>query len=454
VEFDSSAVGQGLIGYQWQFNGKNLQGETNSNLILTNVQFSEAGTYAVVAANALGNVRSVDATLTVGRVAAWGSNDSGQTSVPPGLTNVLAIAAGGADSLVLKADGTVVAWGANDFGQTDVPSGLTNVVAIAAGGANSLALKADGTVVAWGENDAGDTDVPPDLTNVVAISAGSDSHSLALKADGTVVAWGNNSNGQTDSPRFLSNVVAIACGDVLNLALKSDGTVVAWGDNINGVPPVPAAATNVVAISARFGILALRGDGTVVAWRRAPELPAGLDHVAVMTGGSGQTLFLRTDGTVMASGDTNIPSGLANVVAVAGGDGQGLGTGSGCSLALVGESPPLLHTALVTPQLDDNGLAISIPTQSGRVYALEYVTSLAQQNWTALPLVAGTGKTVTLHDHNAISTSQQRFYAFADGDGERTSNLLSVRNNRPAWFTKTHLGIESRGISLSHLLTP
>jgi acyl dehydratase len=43
----------------------------------------------------------------------------------------------------------VVAWGDNSYGQTTVPEGLTQVVAIAAGVHHSLALKVDGTVVAW-----------------------------------------------------------------------------------------------------------------------------------------------------------------------------------------------------------------------------------------------------------------------------------------------------------------
>ena len=63
---------------------------------------------------------------------AWGYNNSGQTTVPPGLSNVVAIAAGGYHSLALQADGTVVAWGYNGYGQTNVPPGLSNVVAIAA----------------------------------------------------------------------------------------------------------------------------------------------------------------------------------------------------------------------------------------------------------------------------------------------------------------------------------
>ena len=63
--------------------------------------------------------------------------------------HAVAVAAGGAHSLALKADGTVVAWGANTFGQATVPAGLTAVVALAAGGTHSLALRANGTVAAF-----------------------------------------------------------------------------------------------------------------------------------------------------------------------------------------------------------------------------------------------------------------------------------------------------------------
>jgi hypothetical protein len=52
----------------------------------------------------------------------------------PGLSNVVAIAAGKHHSLALKADGQLVAWGNNAKGQSMVPAGLTNVVAVCAGG--------------------------------------------------------------------------------------------------------------------------------------------------------------------------------------------------------------------------------------------------------------------------------------------------------------------------------
>src|SRR3974390_3190359 len=80
------------------------------------------------------------------------------------------------------AGGTVFAWGDNGAGQTNVPTGLTNVVAIAAGDYHSLALRADGTVVAWGLNTYGATNIPADLTNAVAVGGGL-WHSLALRSD-------------------------------------------------------------------------------------------------------------------------------------------------------------------------------------------------------------------------------------------------------------------------------
>jgi hypothetical protein len=89
------------------------------------------------------------------------------------------MAAGGNHSLALKSDGTVLAWGYNESGQSTVPAGLSGVVAIAGGGDHSLALKSDGTVVAWGATGSAQSTVPAGLSGVVAI-AGGEYHSLAL----------------------------------------------------------------------------------------------------------------------------------------------------------------------------------------------------------------------------------------------------------------------------------
>ena len=95
-------------------------------------QVNQTGAYSVRVSNAFGSLTSPGATLSVGLVAAWGSNSGGKTDVPAGLTNVTQIAAGSSHSLALNADGTVVAWGNNLSGQTTVPPGLTNGIAVAA----------------------------------------------------------------------------------------------------------------------------------------------------------------------------------------------------------------------------------------------------------------------------------------------------------------------------------
>jgi alpha-tubulin suppressor-like RCC1 family protein len=107
----------------------------------------------------------------------WSDNQS-KANVIAGLSNVVAIAAGPVHNLALKKDGTVFAWGFNGNGELNQPPGLTNVVAIAASGSSfpadgySLALKGDGQILAWGRMNYRPVTVPAGLSNVVAISAG------------------------------------------------------------------------------------------------------------------------------------------------------------------------------------------------------------------------------------------------------------------------------------------
>jgi alpha-tubulin suppressor-like RCC1 family protein len=181
-----------------------------------------------------------------GTVTTWGANFYGETNVPPGLNNVVAIASsGGPNRLALRADGTVAAWGDNSYGQANVPPALKNVVAIASGHWHHVALRADGTVAAWGANFSGQTNVPPNLSNVVAIAAGG-FRSLALKADGTVAGWGQDSG----SSGGVSNLAAIAIGHGHNLGLEPDGTLWFWGTDIYGVMGKPAWLSNAVAVAA------------------------------------------------------------------------------------------------------------------------------------------------------------------------------------------------------------
>jgi len=154
------------------------------------------------------------------------------------------------------------------------------------------------------------------------------------------------------------------------VALQADGTVVAWGYQVDGRTNVPPGLSNVVAIAAEYDhCLALKSDGTVISW--------------------GKNYFAQT----------NVPSTLHNVIGIAG--------AYEYSLGLVGDHPPVRFPPQSFARIG-NTFSISVPTENGRVYRLEYKDYLNQTNWTALPLVAGDGTTKMFIDPAAPQI--ERFY--------------------------------------------
>jgi alpha-tubulin suppressor-like RCC1 family protein len=186
----------------------------------------------------------------------------------PGLTDVVAVAAGFQHSLALMQDGTLRAWGLNSNGQlgdgtrTDRATpvrvaGIEAATAIVAGSRHSAALLADGTVMTWGSIMTGslgrnvgsaEYDAMPGraerVTGIRSI-AGGRGHMLALTEAGTVMSWGDDAVGATGRGVFggdrtsgtpktiprLSNVVSIAAGPTArrSFALLADGTILTWG---------------------------------------------------------------------------------------------------------------------------------------------------------------------------------------------------------------------------------
>lgn len=192
---------------------------------------------------------------------------------------------------------------------------------------------------------------------------------------GRVVAWGNNSAGQTDVPPNLTNVMAIVAGSRHSLALKTDGTIVGWGSPSMELSVAPAGLSNVIAVAAGgSNTMALKADGTVFCWTPGWDGVSGLTNAA--------------------------PDGLTNVIAISAGV-------SHC-LVLVGDAPPQLQAAVTNLQHTGADLSLQLPTQSGRVYRLEYDTSAGGTNWAASAIVPGSGSLQTLTDSSATNTS--RFY--------------------------------------------
>lgn len=65
ARFSVSVVGNTPYSYQWTFDSTNITGATNAQLVITNAQFTDAGTYTVTITNSLGSTNSANAVLTV-----------------------------------------------------------------------------------------------------------------------------------------------------------------------------------------------------------------------------------------------------------------------------------------------------------------------------------------------------------------------------------------------------
>jgi|GEM_PF-1772891 len=332
-----SAVGATLT-YQWKRNNRPIAGATGTTLALSNVTTSDAGAYTLEVRDASGAVARLTRFLVIDpgptQVRAWGAGASGQTNVPLDLNNALAVAAGRAHSVALRVDGKMALWGeASSYVRSQAAS-VSDAVAVAAYGDNTLYLHAEGGITQFGAQNVNGTSYrggiavalgsgsgqrlilrhdgtvssanltyyalprPPDgLSGVVAIAAGG-RHSVVLKDDGTLVSWGEGPASVVNVPAGLHDIQAIAAGEAHTLALRVDGTVVAWGDNSAGQCLVPVNLSRVVAIAAGpYHSIALRADGSLVFWGRNTSgqgtPPEDLGPVFAVAGGESHTLAVR-----------------------------------------------------------------------------------------------------------------------------------------------------------------
>jgi|GEM_PF-971280 len=207
--------------------------------------------------------------------------------------------------------------------------------ALAAGAYHTVGLRSDGTVVAAGCNDDGQCDVDS-WTDIVAVAAGSQ-HTVGLRSDGTVVATGWNYHGQCD----VSNWKNIRLPQEMNPGYQAAQQLMDEGKYLQAMWAfsaldfqdsaekaqearscyVSSQPTLAVGSGHTVGLLS---DGTVVAtgWNRNGQcdVDSWSDIVAVAAGDS-HTVGLRGDGTVTvtAAGWNDDDDSWTDIVAVAAG---------------------------------------------------------------------------------------------------------------------------------------
>ena len=187
------AQGASPLYYQWTFNGTNLIGATNSSLTLSNVQFSQAGNYALLVTNNYGSATSSIATLAVvGSISGLNGGDWPTFGNGPSHTGYYPASLGGATLTPL--------WSTN-FGlalnQVAVGGGKVYLTPVTYFGQTFLtALDAASGNLQWQVNFASAFSInPPTYNNgnvyVQRGDAGSDTQLWCVNAGDGSVVWSN-----------------------------------------------------------------------------------------------------------------------------------------------------------------------------------------------------------------------------------------------------------------------
>ena len=117
VNFSVTANGSTPLTYQWQFNGTNISGATNTTYAFVVASTNNAGNYSVIVSNAFGTLASGNAALTV------------NVATPPAITGqptAKSVLVGGTTNLSVTATGTALQY--QWHGPAGVIAGATNSI--------------------------------------------------------------------------------------------------------------------------------------------------------------------------------------------------------------------------------------------------------------------------------------------------------------------------------------
>ncbi|APV51521.1 hypothetical protein BWI17_18600 [Betaproteobacteria bacterium GR16-43] len=286
------------------------------------------------------------ALTTTGTVRCWGQNTNGQlglgassttpTLTPadvPGLTGVVALAAGTSHTCALDGAGALKCWGqgsaVGDGTTTNRPSptsvvGLTGVVdQVEGGGPFTCAHQTDNTVWCWGLNTFGylgngtltsattPVQATGTFTTLASVHAGG-SHTCAVAPGGSAYCWGNNPQGQFGNGTWGGSAAPVAVLafdavpdaiafvpqiDVPTNATRTSNTITVTGVEAGAIISVVNGSYSVgcVSFTSATGTV---NPGTPVCVRQTSSATADTWVTTTLTIGSYTTTFrTRTAGT-------------------------------------------------------------------------------------------------------------------------------------------------------------
>jgi hypothetical protein len=355
-------------------------------------------------------------------VYAWGTNSnrrsSPQTSASTALTtatavqdtiaptgtpnDVVAISAGTAHSIALRADGSLMTWGSNQYGQLGNGTTTTTVyyseptlpngkiaASIHAAGNHTIVRATDGTLVGWGSNlngvlagaSSGNVTTPTKLASGYTFSqvdtygystTASLATAVGITTAGAVVAWGSNQFGQlgrTDRAAASSGVNKYSTTPVVvqtsdGSALTNADKVVAtgfWGAGYRVVsPPIPPSEPLSVSATSTAA-------SSITATWSVPTSPRDLEGYVVEVERAGSVVFRAGAGSgatslTMAEPTFSVLNGQVHTVRVYAVNAAGESIASNDATVTPVGVPGAPQSLSVLPL--ENGLRVSFATPS------------------------------------------------------------------------------------------
>ena len=273
ASFSVTACGTAPLSYQWRFGGGDLNGQTNANLTLSNVQMANAGSYQVVVTNAFGSITSAPAILTV-------PVSPSITAQPQSRTNL----AGTTASFSATASGTApltYQWrfgGGGLSGQTNATLTLANVQPVNAGSYQVVVANAAGSVTSTVATltilaPPLITTQPQSRTNLAGTTA-----SFSVTASGTAplsYQWrfgGGDLSGQTNATLTLTNVQPVNAGSYQVVVTNAIGSITSATAILTirvspSITAQPQSQTNLAGTTANFSVTASGTAPVSFQWR-------------------------------------------------------------------------------------------------------------------------------------------------------------------------------------------
>jgi hypothetical protein len=415
--FTASGAGSSPLSYQWFFNGAAISGATNTFLILTNVQMSQAGDYLFQVTNAYGSELSSKAMLTVNFPAA----------------TVKAVTTSGTAGLLVTVPVVLVANG----NENAVGFSLTFPPALMANAGVTLGTAAAGGLLQFNTNQPGSVGVIVSLPSGTTFAPGT--QEVAEVTFQTAVSGKDlqvpvsfvdvPTKGELSDKTAHVLPVVFASGQVLlsrtlleaDVAPRLDGdgsvTVVDWvqvGRYVSGLDSPTNAFEFQRADCAPRSTL---GDGlmTVSDWVQAGRYAAGLDPLTPIGGpteattgnvvsgafrkrGTGPARILSVQGPIIFQGQT----GTAEVTLEAQGGENAVGLSLAFDPALITYTGATLGSDASSATMDINanfaanghvGIILGLPTNVGFTPGTRQVLKVSFRAVTTTPADAAIGLT-------------------------------------------------------------